>query len=144
LGSTSSVSQVGIELILMRQLADYLAMPVFIVDKDGALVFYNEAAHLLLGHPYEENGELPLEEWSAGFRPQRENGEAVPPEELPLVTALKQGVPAQLSPLLIEGSDGKQRQIGVSAFPLVGQQGPAGAVAIFWEVTADADNAVGH
>jgi hypothetical protein len=30
-----------VELILMRQLASYLATPIFLVDADGTLVFYN-------------------------------------------------------------------------------------------------------
>ena len=33
--------QKAIEVILMRQLASYLAMPIFVVDPDGNLLFYN-------------------------------------------------------------------------------------------------------
>lgn len=33
--------QKAIELILTRQLASYLAMPIFLVDAAGTLVFYN-------------------------------------------------------------------------------------------------------
>ena len=36
--------QQEIEMILVRQLASYLAMPIFIVDPQGTLVFYNEPA----------------------------------------------------------------------------------------------------
>ena len=135
MSSTSSVAQMDIELILMRQLAAHLVMPMFIVDREGALLFYNEAAQILLGRSYEENSEMPLEEWAAGFRPTRENGELVPPEELPLVIALRESRAAHLSPLIILGGDHVRRRIAVTAFPLLGQQGrKLGAVAIFWEV----------
>ena len=36
--------QQEIEVILMRQLASYLAMPILVVDTEGDLVFFNEAA----------------------------------------------------------------------------------------------------
>lgn len=132
---TGPVAQKGIELILMRQLAAHLITPVFIVDTQGALLFYNEPAEKLLGRPYEENGEMPLEEWSVAFHPTREDGQPVPPAELPLVIALRERRPAYLSPLLIVGRDDTQRRIAVAAFPLQGQQErELGAVAIFWEV----------
>ena len=132
---TGSVNQVEIELILMRQLATYLITPVFIVNREGALLFYNEAAQMLLGRSYEENDEMPLEEWAASFRPRREDGGAVPPNELPLVIALREKRLAYLSPLIILGHDGVPRRIAVTAFPLLGQQErELGAVAIFREV----------
>ena len=135
MGESSPGDQQGIELILMRQLAAHLVMPVFIVDSQGSLLFYNEPAEKLLGRPYEENGEMPLEEWAVAFRPTREDGQAVPSDELPLVIALKERRPAYLSPLLIVGRDDVQRRIAVAAFPLQGQQERhLGAVAMFWEV----------
>jgi PAS domain-containing protein len=124
-----------IELILMRQLAAHLAMPVFIVGKDGALLFYNEAAHEFLGRSYEENGDMVLEEWAASFRPRRENGEPVPTEELPIVIALRERRATHVSPLIVTGKNEVPHRIAVTAFPLVGQQDrELGAVAIFWEV----------
>jgi PAS domain-containing protein len=135
LQEAGSFPQMAIELILMRQLASYLVMPVFIVDKQGTLVYYNEAAQLLLGKPYEENDETPLQEWGTIFQPMREDGGRIPPEDLPLATALREGHPVHLAPLLIQGEDGEQRRLAVTAFPLVNHQGDqAGAAAIFWEV----------
>lgn len=132
-----SSAQMEIELILMRQLAAYLVMPVFIVDKEGALVYYNEAAEGLLGKPYEENDEMPLHEWGTIFRPMRQDGAQVPLEELPLAIALRERRPAHLSPLIIHGEDGVERRLAVTAFPLAGhQEKELGAAAIFWEVEA--------
>jgi hypothetical protein len=129
------VDQHDIELILMRQLATHLATPMFIVDARGALLFYNEPAESLLGRRYEENDELPLEKWSLLFRSTSTDGRLIPANELPLVIALAEGKPAQLSPILLTGQDKVQRRIAASAFPVVGQQNRRlGAVALFWEI----------
>jgi PAS domain-containing protein len=131
----SSLAQKGIELILMRELASHLGMPIFIVDGAGALLFYNEQAERLLGRPYAENGELPLEEWTSSFRPRREDGQTVGSEDLPLAIAVREKRPAYLSPLVITGPDEVTHKIAVAAFPLQGLRGhQVGAVAIFWEV----------
>jgi PAS domain-containing protein len=126
--------QQAIEVILMRQLASYLAMPIFLVDPAGNLLFYNEPAEALLGHRYEETGEMPLADWGKIFQPTSGDGSPLPPEALPLVIALQQQRAAHLA-FQIRGLDGVLRKIEVTAFPLEGQGGRhLGAVAIFWEV----------
>ena len=128
--------QQAIEVILMRQLAGYLAMPIFLVDPAGDLLFYNEPAEVLLGHRYEETGEMPLVKWAQIFEPTSEDGSPLSPEALPLVIALRQQRAAHLA-FQIRGLDGVPRKIEVTAFPLEGQGGRRlGAVAIFWEVGA--------
>lgn len=128
-----------IEQILTRQLASHLAMPAFMVDTDGTLIYYNEPAEQILGRRYEETFEMPLEEWASRFTPVDESGRPVPPEELPLVIALREQRPAQ-SRFYIEGYDQVRRLIEVTAFPLTGKIGSAtrnlGALALFWERTA--------
>lgn len=128
--------QRDVEVILMRQLASYLAMPIFLVDPAGNLLFYNEPAEALLGRRYEENaGEMPLEEWSTIFKPTAVDGSPLPPDALPLVIALQKHRAAHRA-LRIRGLDGVSRMIQVTAFPLEGQGGRhLGAVAIFWEAS---------
>ena len=46
------MSSKEIEVILSRQLADSLSVPVFIVDTHGNLIFYNEPAEDILGLNY--------------------------------------------------------------------------------------------
>lgn len=123
-----------IEMILSRQLASYLAMPIFLVDTQGTLVFYNEPAESLLGRRFDETGEMPVAEWSVVFEPREGNGAPIAPEGLPLVIALAERRPAHRR-FFIQGLDGKRRQIELTAFPLIGQAERAlGAVALFWEV----------
>lgn len=117
----------------MRQAASYLAMPIFVVDQKGDLVYFNERAEDLLGLRYDEVGEMPLEEWATEFVPTNESGDPIPPEGLPLVIALQQHRPAHDS-FWIMGLNGVRRHLSVTAFPLIGQHDrDLGAVAIFWE-----------
>ena len=130
------MSQQAIEVILARQLADYLALPVFLVDPDGSLVFYNEPAERILGHRYEDTGPMPAQMWSTIFLPTDEDGNPLAPEQLPLIVALQEKRPAH-SGFWIRGLDGVLRHIEVSAFPLIGQSDRyLGALALFWETAA--------
>ncbi|TMI70203.1 MAG: hypothetical protein E6H05_14040 [Bacillati bacterium ANGP1] len=126
--------QQEVEVILMRQLASYLAMPIFVVDPVGNLLFYNEPAEALLGRPFDEAGEMPMAKWSTAFSPSDEEGRPLPPEALPLVNALRWRKPAHRT-IRITGLDGISRRIETMAFPLVGQGGRLlGAAAIFWDL----------
>ena len=123
-----------IEVILTRQLASYLALPIFIVDEDGTLIFYNEPAEAILGQRFEETGEMPADEWAQAYTITDDDGTPVAPDGLPLTIALRQHRPAHRR-LMMVGRDHVRRQIEVTAFPLTGQAGRhLGAVAIFWEV----------
>ena len=126
--------QKDIEIILARQLASYLAAPIFIVDPEGTLVFYNESAELLLGKRFDETGEMKISTWATIFRPMNEKGEPLDSDLLPLVIAIKERRLAH-SNFWIRGLDNTLRQIQVTGFPLVGQADRLlGAVAILWEM----------
>jgi PAS domain-containing protein len=122
-----------IELILGRQLADHLSIPVFLVDTKGTLLFFNDAAEDLLGLRYEETGALPADEWSMLFKPQDEHGKLLLLDELPLVKTLKQKTPEH-GAFWIIGLDGKQHKISVTSFPIIGRPNRfLGAMALFWK-----------
>ncbi len=126
--------QQEVEVILMRHLASYLAVPIFVVDREGNLLFYNEPAEALLGRPFDEAGEMPMAEWSTAFSPCDEDGRPLPPASLPLVIALRRREPAHKA-IRITGLDGVSRRIEIMAFPLMGQGGRVlGAAAMFWGV----------
>jgi hypothetical protein len=50
------MAQHPIEVILMRQLASSLAVPILVVDPAGTLLFYNTPAEGLLGQRYARRG----------------------------------------------------------------------------------------
>lgn len=126
-----------IELILVRHLASSLTIPLFLVDPDGTMVFFNEPAEQVLGRRYDEAGEMSFGEWTTIFAVRDERGEPLDIDELPLVRALRARRPAHAR-FDITGLDGAPRTIEVSAFPLEAEgQRQLGAVALFWESVAD-------
>ena len=128
------MSQKEIEVILARQLVSYLALPVFIVDPQGTLLFYNEPAESVLGRRFEETGEMRISEWSTIFKPTDEHGRPIKPDSLPLVIALSERRPAH-GRFWIRGLDGVLRHIEITALPIIGQaERYLGGIAIFWEV----------
>lgn len=128
------MKQREIEIILARQLASYLATPIFIVDPQGTLAFYNEPAEAILGRRFNETGEMKADEWSTLFKPVDGNGAPLKPDDLPLMIALREQRSSHRS-FSISGLDGVLRNIQVTAFPLIGHAGRfLGAIAIFWEV----------
>ena len=130
--SNAEPVQRPIELILLRQLASYLDMPIFVVDAEGRLVYYNEPAESLLGVRFDEVGVMETAAWLAAFRPGDEAGGVLPADEVPILIALREQRPVQCE-LWISGLDGVRRPIGATALPLVGQGGShLGAVALFW------------
>ena len=120
-------------MILSRQLADSLSVPVFLVDTKGNLMFYNEPAEELLGLRYDETGTMPVEEWSTIFKPQNEKGELMPPETLPLVQTLRNKIPAH-GQFWIHNLKGEMHKISATSFPIIGRPHRfLGAVALFWK-----------
>jgi len=128
-----AMAQHGIEMILMRRLADQLTMPIVLVDPRGDLVFFNAAAALVLGRRFEDTGVIVRGEWSALFRPANPVGSPIKREELPLFVATERRQPSHQRGL-VRGLDGAVRDLEGIAFPLIGQgERMLGAVGIFWD-----------
>ena len=123
-----------IEIVLLKQVAGYLAMPVFLVDEEGALEYYNEPAEELLGQRYEETGQIPLDVWGKIWAPITDvDGRPLAPDELPVAVAGRERRPV-LATIAFRRPDGSQRQITITALPLEAADGShLGAFAIFWE-----------
>ncbi|HYH27704.1 MAG TPA: PAS domain-containing protein [Actinomycetota bacterium] len=121
-------------LILARGLASSMATPVFLVDPDGRLVYYNEPAEAILGRTYAEAGALTQEEWGTMFRPHDpDSGADLNLKSLPLSVALHERKPAH-APMSIMGMDSVPRTIAVTALPLFAKEDEfIGAMAVFWE-----------
>jgi PAS domain-containing protein len=125
-----------LELILARNLLSALSTPAFLVDEGGLLVFYNEAAGLLLGKRFEDLGTVEAQEWGALFGPFDHDGAPIPYDELPLVGAVRSGRPAHAT-FRVRSTDGAEVEVEASAFPILTAHGSRGAIAVFWP-TADA------
>jgi PAS domain-containing protein len=125
-----------IELIIARNLMAAVELAAFIVDPDGVIVFFNDAAGALIGRRFEDVGPLTREEWSTEFGPFDEFGKLLPTEGLPLTAALRTGLPAN-GRFRVRPKDGDLLEVEVSALPLVTAYGFEGAIVVFWRANGD-------
>lgn len=125
--------QLPIELILFRQVASYLAMPMLLVDADGDLVFFNEPAGRLLGRHFDDTGEVSMAEWVHWFSPVDDvEAHVITPYAISVLIALRTQQAAH-DRVRITGPGGAPGMLETTAFPLQGQGGRMlGAVALFW------------
>lgn len=123
--------QHAIELILARNLLASLSTPAFLVNAPGDLIFYNEAAGVLLGRRFEEAGALPPDVWLNDFGPMDEHGDPIPLEEQPLTLALRANRPAHARHR-IRSVAGGDHDVEVSGVPVIGADGFQGAMVFFW------------
>jgi PAS domain-containing protein len=126
--------QKSLVLILARELAANMAMPVYIADAEGRLVYFNEPAEEIAGGTFAETGEMPIEEWAQRLTPQSPDGKRLRREEMPGGIAFAERRPAHGS-MRITGLDGRVRSIEATVFPLLGSNEDFhGIMAIFWEL----------
>ena len=122
-----------IELILLRQLASRLPMPVSLVDARGDVVYSNPATERLLGYDQAVMGEFPLERLRQLIDPRNPDRSRMDVEDIPLAVALHDRRPQQAT-MIIHGADGRPHRIVSTSIPLDGQGGALlGAMSIFWE-----------
>jgi PAS domain-containing protein len=121
-----------IEIILTRQLAKYLSVPLLLVDSKGDLLFYNEPAESILGRRFEDTGPMSAEEWSSMVTALDDQGQPVGRDELPLMTTLATRLPAHRRLHIVDG-ERRSRTVEVTAIPIAGLHGDfLGAAAMFW------------
>jgi PAS domain-containing protein len=121
-------------LILARNFASRLATPFWLVDVEGTVIFFNEAAEALLGRRFVEGRGWPAGEWTPYFKPRDTRGNLVPYEALPTSVAIREGRPDHAD-LHIFDAEGADHRIGVTAFPLFAHPGEClGSIALFWEM----------
>jgi len=129
----AGTSPKSLPLILARELAANLATPMFIIDAGGVLVFYNEAAELLIGRSFGEQGKLEAGEFGAVLQLAEPDGTPLRRRDSPAGVAFFERRPAHRV-LLATGYDGVRRQVEVTAFPLFGTTDEMhGVVTVFWE-----------
>ena len=133
-----------IELILLRRLADRLALAAALVDRTGALVHLNRPAETLFGLEVDDLGGAPLGALVKLIHPTDEEGRPIDAEHMPIAMANRERRPQQAT-LCINGPAQTPVRLAVTAIPLDGQGGaPLGAMSIFWEVEGASPSADGR
>jgi PAS domain-containing protein len=125
------VASQPLELILARNLVSAITLAAFLVDPDGKLVFFNDAAGELVGRRFEDVGRLRQEDWASEFGPFDEFGKVLPTEEQPLTVALRDGLPTH-DRFHMSVRDEELVEVDVSALPLATADGFKGAIVLFW------------
>jgi PAS domain-containing protein len=126
--------QQPVEMILARQLAGYLSVPVILVDTTGTVIFYNEPAERILGVRFEETGPVDRKEADRLIELSDDPGAEPSDAGRPLEIALGERRPAHAHRFMLRRADRVRLQIEITAYPLIGQEGTLlGAVAMFWE-----------
>jgi PAS domain-containing protein len=119
-----------LELILARSLVSIISVAAVLVDAEGRIVFYNDAAAQLVGESFEEIGTMTRDEWSGRYGPVDEQGAALALDELPLAVAVREGRPAYAR-LRVRAERGRV-EVEAGALPLLGPAGYHGAMVFFW------------
>lgn len=119
----------AVELILARNFIASIMTPAFIVDPDGLMTFFNEAAGQLIGRRFEETGRLTREEWNE-IGPVDEGGHPIPSDRMPMTVALREGHPAY-GRFRIKTDQGVLMDVDTSAVPLMARGDSQGAIVAF-------------
>jgi PAS domain-containing protein len=129
-GNGAREQEQPLELILARNLVSIVSLAALLVDVDGRIVFYNDAAAQIVGSPFEEIGTIPREDWNARYGPFDEDGVPLAAEKLPLTIAIREGRPAHAR-FRVRGESG-MLEVEAGAFPLLGPAGYHGGMVFFW------------
>lgn len=130
------MSSQAVELILARNLLSSIELAALLVDPEGTIVFFNDAAGELVGSRFEDVGPLGREAWSSRFGPFDEFGQIVPTDDLPVTVALRRGLPVNIR-VHIRVDSGDLLKVDASALPLSGADGFKGALVVFWRADDD-------
>ena len=123
-----------IQLILARQLASCVAMPILLLDAQGNLLFYNERAEEILRRRYDETGEISADELLELLEVVDEQRKPVPPEERPTRITRRERR-AVTRTVWIRVEDAAWRHLQATAVPLIGDGDEMlGIMHFFWEI----------
>ena len=132
-GGSGGTGTHSLPLILARELAANLATPMFLIDADGMLVYFNEAAELMLGRSFGEVGPLTANEFGNRLQLAELDGRPMRRRDSPAGVAFLRRQPSHRS-VLATSLDGNRRPFEVTAYPLFGKVGEMhGVLTVFWE-----------
>ena len=122
-----------IPLILARELAANLATPMFLIDAEGTLAYYNEAAELMLGKTYAEVGAISANEFGTMLALADPDGTPIRRRDTPAGVAFIEREPSHRT-LIATALDGQRDLFECTAYPLFGKADEMyGVLTVFWK-----------
>ena len=122
----------SLPLILARELAANLATPMFLIDAEGYLVYYNEAAELMLGKTHAELGVVAANEFGTMLQLADLDETPLRRRDSPAGVAFILREPAHRT-LLATTLDGRREKFECTAYPLFGRSDDMhGVLTVFW------------
>ena len=123
----------SLPLILARELSANLATPMFLLDAAGMLVYFNDAAELMLGRTYAELGQVSADEFGAMLQLADVDGTPLRRRDSPAGVAFINREPSHRR-LVATTLDGRRDTFECTAYPLFGKTNEMhGALAVFWK-----------
>lgn len=120
-------------LIRAKHLAESMTTATFLADGDGSLIFFNEAAELLVGRTFNDVGPLSAAQWQESLNVRSRDGSPLPLEAMPSWMAVQRQRP-DLGHVRFTALDGNECFIATCAIPLFAPPDRfEGALVIFWE-----------
>lgn len=127
------LAQHPIEMILLKQWASLIAVPVWITDADGRLVYYNEPTEEIIGMRFEDAGEMSADQLAEVFVIREIDGSPLANDDRPLMIALTKQMSAHRRIRFLR-VDKQWREIAVTAIPIIGEGNRhLGAMVTMWE-----------
>ena len=127
------MAQHPIEMILLKQWASLIAVPVWITDAEGRLVYYNEPTEEIIGLRFEDAGELSADQLAEVFVICDLDGSPLAADDRPLMIALTKQMSAHRRIRFLR-VDKEWREIAVTAIPIIGEGNRhLGAMVTMWE-----------
>jgi hypothetical protein len=122
-----------IPLILARELSANLATPMFLIDAQGMLAYYNEAAELMLGKTYAEVGAITANEFGTMLELADLDGTPIRRRDSPAGVAFIEREPSHRT-LMATTLDGAREKFECTAYPLFGRgEEMHGVLTLFWK-----------
>jgi PAS domain-containing protein len=120
-------------MILLKQWASLIAVPVWITDADGRLLYYNEPTEEIIGLRFEDAGELSAEQLAEVFVICDLDGSPLSNDDRPLMIALTKQMSAHRRIRFLR-ADKQWREIAVTAIPIIGEGNRhLGAMVTMWD-----------
>jgi PAS domain S-box-containing protein len=123
----------SLALIRAKHLAESVTTPMLLTDREGSLIFSNEAAEVLTGYTFADLGPMKASEWRDRLDVRGRDGQPFPLDAMPGWLEV-QGERPGTGHVMLRRHDGSDLILAVCAFPLFTTRREFdGALVLLWQ-----------